>query len=69
MAFSDLLTENNLSNLLNSRGRIIVDRWKGMNKDQLDNIRCQQLRQIDERQVSTCQYVVVFFSKYLFLDL
>lgn len=34
-----------------ARGHILVDRWKGMTKDQLADIRHQQLAQIDERQV------------------
>ncbi|CAF3808911.1 unnamed protein product [Adineta steineri] len=48
-AFSDMLTENS-TDILDSRCHIIVDRWKGMTKDQLDDIRRQQLVQIDERQ-------------------
>ncbi|CAF1098143.1 unnamed protein product [Adineta ricciae] len=47
--FSDMLTEN-IKDVLDARGRIIVDRWKGMTKDQLDDIRHQQLTQIAERR-------------------
>ena len=50
--FSDMLTEN-IKDALDARGRIIVDRWKGMSKDQLDDIRHQQLIQIEERRVRT----------------
>jgi len=50
--FSDMLTENS-KDILDSRSHIIVDRWKGMTKDQLDDIRHGQLAQIDERQVHT----------------
>ncbi|CAF3367961.1 unnamed protein product [Rotaria sp. Silwood1] len=48
-AFSDMLTENS-KNLFDARSHIIVDRWKGMSQDQLDDIRHQQLTQIAERQ-------------------
>ncbi|CAF0810428.1 unnamed protein product [Rotaria sordida] len=48
-AFSDMLTENS-KNLLDARSHIIVDRWKGMSQDQLDDIRHQQLIQISECQ-------------------
>lgn len=51
-AFSDILTENS-KNILDSRYHILIDRWKGMNKDQLNAIRQQQLIQINERQVHT----------------
>ncbi len=51
-----MLTENS-RHLLDSRGHIIVDRWKGMTKEQLDDIRHQQLVQIDEHQVHTLTYV------------
>ncbi|UJR28222.1 hypothetical protein I4U23_009472 [Adineta vaga] len=47
--FSDMLTEN-IKDILDTRGHIIVDRWKGMTKDQLDDIRQQQVAQINERQ-------------------
>jgi len=47
-----MLTENS-KDILDSRSHIIVDRWKGMTKDQLDDIRHGQLAQIDERQVHT----------------
>jgi hypothetical protein len=63
-----MLTENS-SNLLDSRCHIIVDRWKGMTKDQLDDIRHQQLIQIDEHQVHTlniCSFL--FYSFYFSLE-
>jgi hypothetical protein len=58
-----MLTENS-TNLLDSRCHIIVDRWKGMTKDQLDDIRHQQLIQIDEHQVHTLTDVN-FYSPHL----
>lgn len=64
-AFSDMLTEN-IKDVLDVRGRIVVDRWKGMTKDQLDAIRHQQLEQIEERRVRTL--LSVFNSISLFLE-
>jgi hypothetical protein len=55
-----MLTENS-PNIFDSRDRIIVDRWKGMTKDQLADIRHQQLAQIDERQVHSLPCVSSFF--------
>ncbi|CAF2125497.1 unnamed protein product [Rotaria magnacalcarata] len=48
-AFSDMLTESSTS-VSDSRCHIMVDQWKGMSRDQLEDIRHQQLSQIAERQ-------------------
>ena len=45
--FSDMLTESTEPD----HHRIVVDRWKGMSREQLDRIRHEQLRQIAEREV------------------
>ena len=63
MTFSDMLTEN-CSAVLDARHHILVDRWKGMTKDQLAHIRQQQLFQINERQVYTFPSVYLEFSFY-----
>ncbi len=63
--FSDILTENS-KNILDYRSHILVDRWKGMNKDQLDDIRYQQLTQIDEHQVHTFPYAHSCFTYLMF---
>ena len=61
--FSDMLTENVPENQLEGRRRrIIVDRWKGMTKDQLDEIHHVQKAQIGERQVRISFYRAIRFT-------
>ena len=50
--FSDLLTENP-DQAISAFGpnRIVPDRWKGMSNEQLEQIRKEQLRQIEEKKV------------------
>ena len=61
--FSDMLTENVPENQLEGRRRrIIVDRWKGMTKDQLDEIHRVQKAQIDERRVRISFYRAIRFT-------
>ena len=50
--FSDLLTENP-DQAISAFGpnRIVPDRWKGMSPEQLEQIRKDQLRQVQEKQV------------------
>ena len=62
-----MLTEN-LMNPLDSRCHIIVDRWKGMTRDQLDDIRHQQLIQIDEHQVHTLTDVISYSRHLISLE-
>ncbi len=60
--FSDLLTENP-EQAVSAFGphRVVPDRWKGMSPEQIEKIRQEQLRQIDERRVrSTLEYFVVW---------
>lgn len=59
-----MLTEN-LTSLSDSRCHIMVDRWKGMSQDQLNDIRQQQLIQIAERQVHTFPYGLSCCFSYL----
>ncbi len=51
--FSDLLTENP-DQAMSSFGpnRVVPDRWKGMSAEQIERIRKEQARQIDEKKVS-----------------
>ncbi len=51
--FSDLLTENP-DQAISSFGpnRIVPDRWKGMSAEQIEKIRKEQARQVDEKRVS-----------------
>jgi 16S rRNA U1498 N3-methylase RsmE len=50
--FSDFLTENP-DQAISAFGpnRVVPDRWKGMSPEQIENIRKEQLRQIEERKV------------------
>jgi hypothetical protein len=71
--FSDMLTENVPESRLEGRHRrIIVDRWKGMTKDQLDEIFTVQKTQMDQRQVrisfgrtTRLPYLIVFHRNQL----
>lgn len=49
--FSDMLTENP-DQAISSFGphRIVPDRWKGMSPEQIENIRKEQLRQMEEKR-------------------
>ena len=57
--FSDLLTENP-DQAISSFGpnRVVPDRWKGMSQQQLEQIRKEQQRQMEERQV----FSILFYS-------
>jgi hypothetical protein len=50
--FSDMLTENP-DQAISQFGpnRVVPDRWKGMSPEQLEQIRNEQLRQIEEKRV------------------
>lgn len=50
--FSDLLTENP-DQAISSFGpnRVVPDRWKGMSPEQIDQIRKEQARQVEEKKV------------------
>ena len=63
MISCDLLTENP-DQAISQFGphRVVPDRWKGMNEDQLRQIREEQQRQIEEKKV--CCY---WFSKAFFV--
>ena len=52
MISSDLLSENP-DQAISQFGphRVVPDRWKGMNQDQLRHIREQQQNQVDEKKV------------------
>ena len=60
LASSDLLTENP-DQAISQFGphRVVADRWKGMNEDQLRRIREEQQKQIEEKKVK------FFYSLYL----
>ncbi|CAF1074456.1 unnamed protein product [Didymodactylos carnosus] len=50
-AFSNLLTEDDSTAVSAvNPSRVVVDRWKGMTKDQLNEIRNEQLKQMEQRQ-------------------
>ena len=51
--FSDLLTENP-DQAISSFGpnRVVPDRWKGMSAEQIEKIRKEQAKQVDEKRVS-----------------
>ena len=51
--FSDMLTENP-DQAISQFGpnRVVPDRWKGMSPEQLEQIRKEQLRQIEEKRVN-----------------
>jgi hypothetical protein len=68
MVSSDLLTENP-DQAISQFGphRVVPDRWKGMNEDQLRRIREEQQSQIEEKKVSF--YFCFFSKKLLFLSL
>lgn len=50
--FSDMLTENP-DQAISQFGpnRVVPDRWKGMSPEQLEQIRNEQLRQVEEKRV------------------
>lgn len=51
--YSDLLTENP-DQAVSAFGpnRVVPDRWKGMSAEQLEKIRREQARQVEEKEVS-----------------
>ena len=51
--FSDMLTENP-EQAISAFGphRVVPDRWKGMSPEQIEAIRKEQQRQVDEKNVS-----------------
>ena len=62
--FSDLLTERSDQNPFEfncrrHRHHVLLDRWKGMTKDQCDQIRGEQLKQIDESRVRLTQFEMI----------
>ena len=56
--FSDLLTENP-DQAISQFGphRVVPDRWKGMSPEQLEAIRKEQQRQVDEKKVITTFFI------------
>ena len=65
--FSDLLTENP-DQAVSSFGpnRVVTDRWKGMSPEQIEKIRKEQMRQVEEKKVLKifCQN---YYFKFFFL--
>ena len=67
MVTSDLLSENP-DQAISQFGphRVVADRWKGMNEEQLRRIREEQQRQLEEKKVTVrsaqADFDVVFFS-------
>ena len=59
--FSDLLTENP-DQAISQFGphRVVPDRWKGMSPEQLEAIRKDQQRQVDEKKV--LNWICFFFK-------
>jgi hypothetical protein len=59
--FSDLLTENP-DQAISQFGphRVVPDRWKGMSPEQLEAIRKEQQRQVDEKKV--LNWICFFFK-------
>ena len=62
MVSSDLLTENP-DQAISQFGphRVVADRWKGMNEDQLRRIREEQQHQIEEKKVSFNLFIKFYF--------
>ena len=59
MVSSDLLTENP-DQAISQFGphRVVADRWKGMNEDQLRRIREEQQNQMEEKKVGSLESLV-----------
>ncbi len=66
MVSSDLLTENP-DQAISQFGphRVVPDRWKGMNEDQLRRIREEQQQQIEEKKV--CVHLFLILEVYGFV--
>jgi hypothetical protein len=64
MVSSDLLSENP-DQAISQFGphRVVPDRWKGMNQDQLRRIREEQQNQIEEKKVN---FVLIRFESRFF---
>ena len=66
--FSDLLTENP-DQAVSAFGpnRVVPDRWKGMSPEQIENIRKEQLRQMEEKKVRVEFDLALFIYFFNFL--
>jgi hypothetical protein len=62
--FSDLLTENP-DQAISAFGpnRVVPDRWKGMSPEQIEKIRKEQLRQIEEKNVTFLILNIIICNK------
>jgi hypothetical protein len=61
--FSDLLTENP-DQAISAFGanRVVPDRWKGMSQEQVEAVRKEQARQVEEKKVSAYLWSFVSVS-------
>jgi hypothetical protein len=67
MVSSDLLSENP-DQAISQFGphRIVADRWKGMNQDQIRRIREEQQNQIEEKKVKIFIFIFMKFGTLFF---
>jgi hypothetical protein len=67
MVSSDLLSENP-DQAISQFGphRIVADRWKGMNQDQIRRIREEQQNQIEEKKVKILIFIFMKFGTLFF---
>lgn len=67
MISCDLLTENpDQANSQFGPHRVVPDRWKGMNEDQLRRIREEQQQQMEEKKVKEF-FIRQILRQYLFI--